>query len=116
MSRTEISRMLKRREGYCQFSAIFAPIEGIRMITKELTYLTSDEKREFDTVWSGYNENKHLQILEKLLKMGADPNTQDRNGYTPLHHIVKFANRWQFFVQSLTLSYPDILSSKVFLS
>jgi len=92
MSRVEIKKMLKRREGYCQFSAIFAPIEGIKMITKELPYLTSEEEREFNIVWSGHNENKHLDILERLLKMGADPNAQDIYGFTPLHHIVKSTN------------------------
>jgi hypothetical protein len=43
-------------------------------------------------MYSGCNENRHLDILQDLLKHGADPNAYDINGYTPLHHAILMGN------------------------
>ena len=95
MSAYEKKRMLQRREGHFKYSIIFAPVEGIRMITKDFFYLTTQEENELNIVYSGNNENKHLEILEKLLEMGADPNAQDKDGHTVMHHLLKLMIRYK---------------------
>ena len=89
LSSEDLRRELEKRLGYCQFSPIFAPILGLKMINLDNNpYFTKQEKDEFRTLYSGNNENRHLDILEKLLELGADVNAHDIHGYTPLHHAL----------------------------
>ena len=41
-------------------------------------------------MYHGCNENKHVKIIEKLLKLGADPNAHDLIGNTPLFYAAHF--------------------------
>ena len=89
----ELKKQLKKREGYCQFSPIFALILGIVMLDMEdHSFLTNTQKQEIRLMYSGNNENKHLQILRKLLKLGADPNVHDIHGFTPLLHAMYYGD------------------------
>ena len=89
LSSVDLGRELERRLGYCQFSPIFAPILGLKMINLDNNpYFTKQEKDKFRTLYSGNNENRHLDILEKLLELGADVNAHDIHGYTPLQHAL----------------------------
>ena len=45
------------------------------------------------SLFHGQNEDMHLEILEKLLELGADPNAYDIHGNTPLHHAMIQAQR-----------------------
>ena len=93
LSKEELDMAMKKREGSCQQSPIFAPILGLRMVDIESTLLfTSQQIQEIRTMYSGCNEHKHLKILKKLIKLGADVNAHDINGFTPLHHAVKYCN------------------------
>lgn len=87
LSRKELKLALKKREGYCQFSLVFAPILGLRMVNLDTNVnFTLKEKKEIRLMYSGYNENRHLPILKKLLKLGSDLNDYDINGFNPLHY------------------------------
>ena len=87
-----LQKLLKKREGHCQFSAIFAPIVGIRMKDVHLDpYITLQEKDKIKTCYSG-NEHKHIEVLKDLISYGADVNAHDINGYTPLHHAILFSD------------------------
>ena len=91
LSKVELKKALRRREGHCQFSPIFSPILGLALIDiKGNIFLTIKEKQEFRTMYNGCNENRHIKILKKLIKLGADVNAHDINGYTPLLYAVKF--------------------------
>ena len=84
-----LKRELERREGYCQFTVLFAPILGTRMVKLDtLTYLRNTEKEEIRKIYTGANENRHLHILQDLLERGADPNAHDIYGNTPLFHAL----------------------------
>ena len=41
-------------------------------------------------MYSGNNEVRHTEILIKLIELGASPNANDINGYTPLHHVLLY--------------------------
>ena len=89
LSSKDLKKQLKKREGYCQYSPIFAPILGLIMLDIEgHSFLSSADKQSLRLMYSGNNENKHLQILKKLLKLGADPNAHDIFGFTPLLHAL----------------------------
>jgi hypothetical protein len=93
LSKEELDMAMKKREGSCQQSPIFAPILGLRMVDIESTLLfTSQQIQEIRTMYSGCNEHKHLKILKKLIKLGADVNAHDINGFTPLHYAVLYCN------------------------
>jgi len=86
LSKEELKKTLNSREGYPQFSPVFAPIIGRSMVNiEELPGLTEQNVEEIRLMYSGNNENKHIKILEKLLKLGADPNAHDILGNTPLY-------------------------------
>ena len=92
-SSKELKKQLEKREGYCQFSPIFAPILGIVMMNLERhSFLTAAEKERIRLMYSGNNEHKHLQILKKLLKLGANPNAHDIHGFTPLLHAMYYGH------------------------
>ena len=93
LSRDEQIQALKKREGYCRFSPIFAPILGLKMasLDKDVCF-TSQEKREIRSLYHGQNENKHREILQKLVDLGADPNVHDINGYTPLNYCLRYVS------------------------
>ena len=89
LSREQLMKAMTRREGYCQFSPIFAPILGLRMVNIETKLMfTNQEEQEIRKMYTGCNENKHLKIVKKLIKLGADVNAHDINGFTPLHYAI----------------------------
>jgi hypothetical protein len=89
----ELKKALERREGYCQYTPVFAPILGLRLVNLEASHkYTSIQKKEIRTMYSGNNENLHVEILQKLLELGADPNPHDINGFTPLHYAVNYSS------------------------
>ena len=89
LSKDELQKDIKKREGYCQYSPVFAPILGLKLVALEFnTFFTCKQKQDIRKMYSGNNENKHLEILKKLIEFGADVNAQDINGYTPLHYAL----------------------------
>ena len=93
LSKEELDKAMNKREGYCQYSPIFAPILGLNMVDIENNrWFTSEQVQEIRTMYSGCNEHKHLEILKKLIRLGADVNAHDINGLTPLHYAVLHCN------------------------
>ena len=93
LSKEELDKAMNKREGYCQYSPIFAPILGLNMVDIESNrWFTSEQVQEIRTMYSGCNEHKHLEILKKLIRLGADVNAHDINGLTPLHYAVLHCN------------------------
>ena len=93
LSKEELNMAMKKREGYCQYSPIFAPILGLRMVNIERNVnFTSEQVREIRTMYSGCNEHKHLEIMNELIRLGADVNAHDIYGFTPLHYAVLHCN------------------------
>ena len=91
LSEQELKRALNAREGYPQFSPVFAPVIGRRMIyIEQLPWLTKQNVRDIRTVWNGKNENDHFKILEKLLELGADVNAHDITGNTALDYACMY--------------------------
>jgi hypothetical protein len=89
MNKEELRKELKRREGYCQYSTIFAPVLGIKMVKLDTNiFLTKGEKKEIKQIYYGRNENRHVDILKYLLEIGADPNAVDIHGHTALQHAI----------------------------
>jgi uncharacterized protein len=41
---------------------------------------------------AGWGNTEHLEIIETLIELGAHPNTQDIEGWTPLHWAVACGN------------------------
>ena len=79
MSETELKKKLLSRETYYQSTSLFHVIEGaIRLHSSSEICSRIVEMR-------GPSRMEHLQILEKLLEIGADVNARDKRGYTPLH-------------------------------
>ena len=93
MSPEELKKALQCREGFWHYSPLFAPIEGLRMLETDYDPTLSEKARkEIKFMFNGTNEGKHVEILEKLLELGADPNAFDIDGYTLLHHAAKPEN------------------------
>ena len=93
LSKDELDKAMKKREGYCQYSPLFAPILGLRMENIERSCMfTSQQVQEIRTMYSGCNEHKHLEIMNELIRLGADVNAHDINRYTPLHYAVLHRN------------------------
>ena len=93
LCKQEIHTKLSKREGYCCFSPIFAPILGLNIKDlKGKAGFTAYEKMTFSSMYSGCNENRHAKILEKLVNYGANVNAHDIHGYTPLHYAVLYVN------------------------
>jgi len=93
LSKKELDQELNKREGYCKQSPIFAPIIGLRImdLDKDENF-TIEEKQKIKTLYNLNNENKHLQIMVKLIELGADVNAHDIHGYTPLLYAMQNAN------------------------
>jgi ankyrin repeat protein len=51
-------------------------------------WFTSQQVQEIRTMYSGCNEHKHLDILKELIRIGADVNPHDINGFTALHYAM----------------------------
>ena len=87
LTKKELATALVTREGYCQYSPIFAPILGLKMVFLGLNPIfTNEEKKEIRSMYCGQNENKHIDIMKKLIELGAEVNANDIYGYTPLHY------------------------------
>lgn len=97
LSAEDLKKELTRREGYCQFSPIFAPILGSKLakLDNYFSKLTSTEKRKVKIMYSGSNEDRQMEIFEKLLELGVDPSANDINGFTPLHYAITMTS-WYF--------------------
>ena len=94
LPKEEIKKTLERREGYLQYSPIFPAVIGTRMIVLQLNpNLTTRAMQDIRSMYPGNNENKHLLILVLLLKLGADVNAHDINGYTPLHYALSLNDK-----------------------
>ncbi len=105
LSKQELKKALNTREGYPQFSPVFAPIIGRRMIKiEELPWLTEQNIKDIRMMYHGHNENKQVKILEKLLKLGADPNAHDILGSKPLYYACSYTDDCEKVV-SLLLKY-----------
>lgn len=93
LTKNDLKKALERREGYCQYSPIFAPILGMKF--KEFESNGTFTKKEIESIkrlYNGANENKHLEILKKLFKLGADVNAYDIHGYTVLHYATVYGS------------------------
>ena len=89
-SEQKLQLTLAQREGYGRFTLLFAPIIGRRLVNVDKEILFTDEmKKEYKDMYHGENENRHVDIIEKLLVLGADPNAHDRAGLTPLYHALQ---------------------------
>ena len=87
-SEQELQLTLAQREGYGQFTPLFAPIIGRRLININKNPLLTEAMKEENKQY-GNNENRHADIIEKLLVLGADPNDHDCAGLTPLYHALQ---------------------------
>ena len=86
LSKDEIDKALNKREGFCQQSPIFAPILGLRLADlDDWTDFTSKDRKEIKAMYSLNNENRHYNILNKLIELGADVDAHDIHGFTALH-------------------------------
>jgi hypothetical protein len=89
LSKDQLDEALKMREGYRQFSPVFAPILGRKLVRlNSIPFMTKSITQEIRNTYPGNIENKHVEILEKLLELGADPNAHDIFGNTPLVHTL----------------------------
>jgi len=52
-----------------------------------------DKGRTLLILTLSYLDEETVNFVEHLLKKGADPNIQDLEGLTSLHHIAKYAPR-----------------------
>ena len=78
LSKIKLKKKLASRETYFQATALFHVIEGFIKLHPESDMRSGIiEKR-------GHSKMEHIQILEKLLELGADVNARDIRGYTPL--------------------------------
>ena len=92
LSKRDLMKAMKKREGHCQQSPIFAPILGLRLGDFEnRPNFTKEEKLKIKTMYNLNNENRNLDIMLKLIDLGADVNAHDINGFTPLHYASAFA-------------------------
>ena len=53
LSEKDLKKKLERREGYCQYTLLFAPIRGLRMVDNWNPFLGS-EKQEVRKMYSGW--------------------------------------------------------------
>lgn len=107
----ELYKALERREGYCQYSPIFAPIVGLRMVNIENSrFLTADEKKKVRFMFPGNNENKHVKIVRELIKLGAEVNAHDVHGFTPLHHAIEMRDEHMVEVLLINNANPNAVS------
>ncbi len=84
----ELKATLERREGYCQYSPLFAPILGVTLFSTAERRLFPQDADEFTLVYTRCNENKHVEILVELVMLGADPNAYDIWGHNALHYVM----------------------------
>ena len=114
LSKDELKQAMNAREGYGQFSPIFAPIIGRKMVRiQDSMLLTDEQKDDIRLMYHGSNENKHFKILEMLLKEGADPNAHDTFGLTGLHYASQLDADECDRIASLLIRYgADVNSDK----
>ena len=84
-SNEEVMEKIEERETLYNTTAIFHVIVGARCVKGDDPNL-----KEFKMMAIRMLDVKddHIEILEKLLEMGANPAAKDFAGYTPLHHCL----------------------------
>eukprot|EP00088_Acartia_fossae_P029398 TRINITY_DN30264_c0_g1_i2.p1 TRINITY_DN30264_c0_g1~~TRINITY_DN30264_c0_g1_i2.p1 ORF type:complete len:469 (-),score=103.90 TRINITY_DN30264_c0_g1_i2:240-1646(-) len=80
MKPAELRLIMKRQEGYLQIGPISAVIIGAKIFHG---YADQDVLRR---ITGRSIERRHLEVLQKLIDMGAQVKNHDLAGYTPLHH------------------------------
>jgi len=102
LDKDELKKQLNKRESLIQLCAIFLPIVGARVFRK-------DEKNgvSIDRVRRRYgykkHECRHMDILKKLIDLGADLDTHDVAGFTPLHHCLSASSNDYTFAMAVKL-------------
>eukprot|EP00088_Acartia_fossae_P054744 TRINITY_DN6315_c0_g1_i11.p1 TRINITY_DN6315_c0_g1~~TRINITY_DN6315_c0_g1_i11.p1 ORF type:complete len:388 (-),score=89.16 TRINITY_DN6315_c0_g1_i11:313-1476(-) len=86
MSVEQLNLALKTRVGYFQVTPIFVPIMGFKM-TYDMEKVYDKKKVDEIKVMFPKRDNQFIQILDKLIELGAKVDVQDRNGKTPLFYI-----------------------------
>eukprot|EP00088_Acartia_fossae_P012815 TRINITY_DN16631_c0_g1_i1.p1 TRINITY_DN16631_c0_g1~~TRINITY_DN16631_c0_g1_i1.p1 ORF type:complete len:495 (-),score=93.14 TRINITY_DN16631_c0_g1_i1:127-1611(-) len=92
LDKEELSKMLTRREGYLQLSPMVIPILGARVFWAEsMARMSPEEFANYPIVkfvYQGRVHRQHMEILKKLIELGAEVDSHDLAGYTPLHHCL----------------------------
>jgi len=74
------NKLLKKREGMSKLCAIFLPVIGARSLHRE------------GVPKQPYFEYRHIEVLELLIKLGANVRVPDLVGCTALHHCFVACN------------------------
>jgi len=86
LNEEEIKEHMNRREGYMQAGPASVPILGFKIKNSD------NHLNLFSNIMINgkfpKREGKQMQILEKLLELGADPNARDTVGHTVLCHAL----------------------------
>eukprot|EP00088_Acartia_fossae_P049564 TRINITY_DN5469_c0_g1_i1.p1 TRINITY_DN5469_c0_g1~~TRINITY_DN5469_c0_g1_i1.p1 ORF type:complete len:480 (+),score=129.38 TRINITY_DN5469_c0_g1_i1:34-1473(+) len=92
MGSNEVARMVRKREGYLCLSPVCVLICGARLFWGlQYAKMTEAEFKEEPMIKYYYKrrvDRKHLEIMKKLLELGAELNPHDLAGNTPLHHCL----------------------------
>jgi len=86
LSQNSVDRLLKRREGYLQLSAVFMVIIGARQFYR--TGMPMGNEKFICPLRHRKIYRQHQEVLERLVELGANLNVHDIAGYTPLHHCL----------------------------
>lgn len=84
----EIKTMLNKREGYLNLSPIFLPIIGARIFHNPQLLQVMGGKDMYSPLVQQRSHLMHMEVLEKMVKLGTNLNMHDLAGYTPLHHCL----------------------------
>ena len=96
----ELRRLLSMRESLLNVCAVFHVVQGARALNSDAPELCEDNR----LCRANLNvRNEHVEILHKLISLGADVNVRDVAGFTPLHHCC------QLYGNDVTLQMAEIL-------